>query len=167
MGHLSEEHGWDITQRGIALSLLLALAAVGSMLGGWLSDVVNRRVLLIASCHVGSLLLAGFAVTPNFCLALLLLVPAGVALSLATPMLVVIAQELCPSNQSAASGMMMGLAWGLAGVALPLIGKAAEIESLGTSGALVGVSLLTAVAGLLALLLPSIERSETDPARAG
>lgn len=159
MGHLCEERGWSITQRGVALSAFLACGAVGGMLGGWLSDAMNRKVLLVASSLAAGLLSGGFALSPDFGRALLLLMPAGIALNLATPMLVVIAQELCPSNRSAASGMMMGLAWGVAGVALPLIGKAAELPAIQTSGALAGVALLTALAGLLSLLLPSIERT--------
>jgi len=157
MGHLCEERGWSLSQRGVALSVFLTAGAGGGMLGGWLSDLTNRRVMLVASSLAAGPLLVGFALSHEFAQALLFLVSGGLVVSLAGPMLVVIAQDLCPSNQSAASGMMMGLAWGVAGVALPLIGKVAEVETIQTSGALAGVALLTVVAGLLALLLPSIE----------
>ena len=162
MGHLCEERGWDITLRGVALSVFMGCSAAGGMLGGWLSDFTNRRAMLIWSSIVASALLAGFALTSDYRVALLLLVPGGAIVSLAGPMLVVTAQDLCPSNRSAASGVMMGLAWGVAGLPLPLIGMVADVEAVGTSGALAGVASLTALAGVLAVLLPSIERSADE-----
>jgi len=71
--------------------------------------------------------------------------------------MIVLAQGLCPSNQSTASGLMMGLAWGVSGLFLPLIGALAEMDAVKTSGALVVVSASMGVAALLGLLLPSLD----------
>lgn len=156
MGHLCEERGWGITLRGVALSVFLGSSAVGGLFGGWLSDFTNRRRMLIASSLAGGVLLFGFTRCESFAPAMAFLAAAGAVVSLAGPMLVVIAQDLCPSNRSAASGVMMGLAWGVAGLPLPLIGMIAE--ALTTGAALAGAALLSTAAGVLALLLPSIER---------
>ena len=161
MGHLCEQRGWTIHQRGLALSCFLGSSGLAGMIEGGLSDLTNRKAVLVLSCFVCTPLLVGFALATQYATAIVLLTAAGLAIGSATPMLVVIAQDLCPSNKSAASGMMMGLAWGVAGITLPLLGKAAESDAVGTSGVLVGVSTLAAVAGLLSLLLPSIEKRET------
>ena len=156
MGHLCEERGWTIKQRGVALSCLLAASGVSGMVEGWFAHRTNRRLVVVVSSLLGAALLASVSVSTHYPCAIALLVASGLALGCATPMLVVVAQDLCPRNQSAASGMMMGLAWGVAGIALPLIGKIAEIESVGPSGALVGVSMLAALAGVLAFFLPNL-----------
>lgn len=160
MGHLCEQRGWSIGQRGLALSCFLASSGLAGMAEGALSHLTNRKVVLVLSCFVCTPLLVGFALSTDYASALVLVTAAGLAIGAATPMVVVLAQELCPSNQSAASGMMMGLAWGLAGIALPVIGKVAELDSVKTSGALVGVSALAAAAGLLSLMLPNIEKRD-------
>ncbi len=165
MGYLSEQNGWSMGQRGRALALFMASTAVGGILGGWLSDGMDRRTLLAASCLLAAPLLAAFAVTPSYPAALALLVPAGVVVSLATPIVIVCAQEFCPSNQSTASGMMMGLAWGLATMCLPLLGKVAEIEAVKTSGVLAATSALAGVAGLLSFFLPRLPPHGTGEAQ--
>ena len=157
MGHLSEQRGWDITQRGVALSVFLGLMAVGGILGGWLSDWVNRRLLLVLSSAAACPLMMAFAGCQDFAWALFFLVLAGLVGSVATPMIIVLAQGLCPSNQSTASGLMMGLAWGVSGLFLPLIGALAEMDAVQTSGALVVVSASMGVAALLGLFLPSFD----------
>ena len=158
MGHLCEERGWTIHQRGVALSCLLASSGVAGMVQGWFAHLINRRLMVAVSCLVGAALLAAVSFSTYYPTAIALLLASGLALGCATPMLVVVAQDLCPGNQSAASGMMMGLAWGVAGLTLPLIGKVAEIKSVGPSGALLGVSLLAALAGVLAVFLPNLAK---------
>lgn len=167
MGHLCVEKGWTITQRGVAISCLLASSGVAGMIEGWFAHLINRRLVVVVSCLLGASLLALVSVSTHYPHAIALLVASGLALGAATPMLVVVAQDLCPGNQSAASGMMMGLAWGVAGLVLPLIGKAAEMESVRPSGALTGVSMLVGVAGLLAMFLPDLAHPARQARREG
>ena len=75
-------------------------------------------------------------------------------LLLTIPVFVVMAQQLVPEQAGTVSSLMMGFAWGMAGVTLiPLTGWAADQTSLHT--ALWGIALLPLLGLLMATRLPS------------
>jgi MFS transporter, FSR family, fosmidomycin resistance protein len=73
---------------------------------------------------------------------------AGLLTNASVPLLVVSAQDLAPHAVGTASGMLMGLTWGTAGVAY--IGFGALQELLGIAPALVASFLFLVPAALLA-----------------
>jgi MFS transporter, FSR family, fosmidomycin resistance protein len=75
-----------------------------------------------------------------------------VALLSTVPVNVVMAQNLMPHNASVVSSLMMGLAWGVGGMFVPLIGRIADAAGLGR--ALMVVALLPVAGFVVALLLP-------------
>jgi len=100
----------------------LATYGLASAVAGMLSGLLERRVGRV-SLVVGSMLLAAPALA-----AVLVLEPGSVAYFAAIavgalltnaslPLLVVSAQDLAPHAVGTASGMLMGLTWGIAGVA--------------------------------------------------
>jgi FSR family fosmidomycin resistance protein-like MFS transporter len=120
---------------------------VGGILAGMLERRASRQALV-----TGTMLTA---LAPLF---LLLVVPAGsilyfilVALAGALingglPLMVVSAQDLAPHAVGTASGMLMGLTWGVAGVLY--LGLGALQELIGVNGAMT-ISFLTLIPGAL------------------
>ena len=124
--YLNRERGFSYTSANGMLTLYLAAGAFGGFAGGWLSDRLGgRRVIMISmlGCvpplalffHSSGVLAAG-------ALAL-----GGLVLLFTTPVNLVLAQELVPSQTGTVSALMMGFAWGAAGfLFVPAAGAAAD-----------------------------------------
>jgi len=76
----------------------------------------------------------------------------GFLLFLSEPSCIVLAQEMIPQQARTASGLVMGMAWGLAGWGV--LGTGALADALGIEGALRFLLLLPAGAFILSFLLP-------------
>jgi FSR family fosmidomycin resistance protein-like MFS transporter len=155
-----------IERRGAALMLggwtLLGFSlagAVGGLLGGPLSDRLGRRAVT-----VGGLALTGPAIflflRADGLAAAALLLLSGVCLFSALPVNIVMAQELRPNHASTVSGLVMGFAWGIGGLATTVLGALADRWST-TLGELAGlaramdlIAVLPIAAAILALALP-------------
>jgi MFS transporter, FSR family, fosmidomycin resistance protein len=96
----------------VALSAYLVGQAGGSLLGGWLADRMDRRILL-AGLTLFSLPahIASIAFAPGSAPALVSSLLAGCATMAILPAIVVIAQEIMPTGAAVGSGIVMGLAW--------------------------------------------------------
>lgn len=122
------ESGKTETAGAVALSLYLGAQAVGTLSGGYLTDRIDRRRLLI------TLTLLAF---PAHFLAFWF--PAGSALSYLTvivagylnmavlPPIVVIAQEIAPGRAGRNSGIVMGLAWAVGSVGVLAAGALGDV----------------------------------------
>lgn len=109
------------------LTVFLLSGAAGSLLGGWLGDRIGRKAgvigSLIACLPVTYLFLHNLSPAPvNY----LLLALSGALLQSTAPTSVVWAQELIPGNAAMASGMMLGLSFGLGGVGAAITGALAD-----------------------------------------
>jgi FSR family fosmidomycin resistance protein-like MFS transporter len=147
----SAEKGWPKSEGRFLLAAFLFACAAGGVAGGYLSDYVDRRRLMLAACFLGFLPLVAVWQVSYGAAAVLLVVGGGI-LSLSTPVNIVVAQELRPDRASAISGVMMGLAWSLSVLLLIPLGALADLTS--TAAALRASSLLLPLAGLCVLPLP-------------
>lgn len=138
---------------GLTLSLYSGAAAVGGILAGLAVTRFGRGRLI-----VGTMLLALPA------LLLVLQVPTGSALyftmvafsglltNASIPLLVVSAQDLAPNDVAAASGLLMGFTWGVAGVVY--IGFGALQQFIGIAPAItIGFTFLVPAALVVGLVL--------------
>ena len=132
-----------------ALTLMLFVGVAGTLLGGWLADRFGRRIVVFVSMTALFPLLWEFVVTPSRTLALGLLVPIGLALYAPFSVMTVMGQEYLPGRVGTASGLTIGLAVTLGGLAAPLLGRIADLH-----GVRAALSTLVAVpvAGALATL---------------
>ena len=152
---LGKHRGWDLGKCGGILSGYLACGVLGSLLGGWLGERMDRRILMAASCVLAAPFYFVFAAThawvtvPAFCVA-------GFLFSLANPVNVVLAQELRPQSASMMSGVILGLAWGIASALLMAAGSLVEILSI--ERVLEGMAVVGALAAPFAALLPARRR---------
>ena len=145
------EQGWTKSEGRSLLAAFLFSCAAGGIAGGYLSDHVERRRLMLAACFVGFVPLAAVWYV-SYGTAFVLLIASGVILSLSTPVNIVVAQELHPERASAMSGIMMGLAWSFSVLLLIPLGALADLTN--TAVALQVTSFLLPLAGLCVLPLP-------------
>jgi FSR family fosmidomycin resistance protein-like MFS transporter len=143
-------------QLGSYYAFVISLAgAAGGLAGGRLSDRLGRKPVV-----VGSLLLA----SPLLLLSLLvhgplvwpLLILAGASLLASNSVTVVQGQELLPANAGIASGLTLGLGFGVSG----LIGSAMAVlaDHIGVGTAIFLVPLLAPIAAGVALQVPERAR---------
>jgi FSR family fosmidomycin resistance protein-like MFS transporter len=123
---LHRERGFSLTRASLALSLYLTCGAVGGFLGGPFADRFGgRRVILISMA--GCLPFLALFFMASGALSLIGLALGGLMLLFTTPVNVVMAQDLVPSQSGTISALMMGFAWGMAGlIFIPLVGWAGD-----------------------------------------
>jgi FSR family fosmidomycin resistance protein-like MFS transporter len=150
--YLSTQRGYSLATSSLNLTLYLGIGAIGGLIGGNLADRFGGRRVIITSM-IGSVpFLALFLFTGGWISSVSLAI-SGLILLCTNPVNVVIAQELAPSQTSTVSALMMGFAWGTAGlVFIPLTGWVSDLFSMQTAfTALMAFPLL---GFLLALKLP-------------
>jgi MFS transporter, FSR family, fosmidomycin resistance protein len=108
-----------------ALTLLLAAGAAGTLIGGRLADRYGARPVVVGGMAalfplVALLPAAGEVAAFGLCAAI------GLALDANFAITVVLAQRLLPSRPGAASGIVLGFAFGLGGVAAAGLGVVAD-----------------------------------------
>lgn len=141
---LLRERGGTLLAGGAAVFFFGGVGAIGGLLGGSLSDRLGRRAVLVLSLVTGTPLLYAFLHTRGPW-SFALLAAGGVAYYLTAAVTIVMAQQILPHRASVASSIVMGLAWGTAGLALTGVGALAD-----------AVSLQTAMTYVLGLALPAL-----------
>lgn len=115
------QRGLPLLLCGLAVSLFRVAGALGGLVGGPLSDHIGRKQVLFLSFALAVPFLWGFFRAEGW-LALGLLAVAGAIITSSTPVNILIAQEAAPESPSMASGLMIGFAWGLGGLAVTGVG---------------------------------------------
>lgn len=151
----------------LALTILLATGAVGTLISGRLADRYGRRiVILVGFAALAPLLLAFVTLgTLSVPLSLVLLLPIGLALFAPASVMVVMGQEYLPAYIGTASGVTLGLAVSVGGITTPFFGHIADLY--GVHASLVALLFVPLAAVGVTLLLPrdrrrtlSLERTE-------
>jgi FSR family fosmidomycin resistance protein-like MFS transporter len=132
-------------------SIFAGVAVLGQIGGGFISDRLGRRPVIVASLLTGAALFYGFLSTDGI-LSLFLLTLSGAALYANWSVIVVMSSEAAPSNVGAVSGFMLGFFVGIGGLAALAFGGVADMIGLQSTFSLFAGFAL--VGGLLALLLP-------------
>jgi MFS transporter, FSR family, fosmidomycin resistance protein len=135
-----------------ALAAMLLAGAAGTLVGGRLVDRIGPRKVLLATITAQVPLLVAFVAAPGGLLAAALLIGIGFVTIMSFSVTVVMGQEYLPSRLGIASGVTLGLAIGVGGVAAALLGALADHA--GLSAVMWTIAALP-VAGLaLAVTLP-------------
>src|SRR5262245_14551189 len=146
---------------GTALTVMLSAGVAGTLAGGWLADRYGRRVVVFSSMAGLMPLLFAFVTATRAGVALAILVPIGIALSLPFSVMTVLGQEYLPGRVGTASGVTIGLAVTLGGLVAPLLGRFADVH--GLQAAVWTIVFVPAVGAAAALTLPR-ETSRVSPA---
>jgi FSR family fosmidomycin resistance protein-like MFS transporter len=143
----------------LAAAIILAGAA-GTLCGGGFADRIGQRRVIVATLLLTIPALLLYVAFPGpqglfgvFCDA-----------SLSIPL--VMAQRLVPGRIGVASGVILGLGFVTGGIGVPITGRIADL--FGMQIALAGLTILLAIASLVALTLPTgremARESTVDPA---
>ncbi len=122
---LLRQRGQSLILGATAVFLFGGIGAIGGLLGGTLSDRIGRRAVMAISAVLSAPLLLVFTQTTSGW-GLLPLALGGIAFYLSAPVTIAMAQEVLPRRASLASSMVTGMAWGMAGVSLTLVGSLAD-----------------------------------------
>jgi FSR family fosmidomycin resistance protein-like MFS transporter len=147
-----------------ALTAMLVAGAIGTLVGGRLVDRIGRRAVLLGSMALQLPLLLAFVLSGSV-LAGVLLTAIGFVTIMSFSVTVVMGQEYLPNRLGLASGVTLGAAIGLGGVAAALFGVLADAAGLGA--VMWTIALLPVPGLLLALTLPPTpqERERRDARR--
>ncbi len=139
--------------QGAVLFCFVGGAAVGSIVGGHLSDVVGRRFITVVTLLLSPPLLY-FALHAPPVGVLVLLFLAGATLRGAESVNIAQTQDLLPHGMSTASAISMGFTWGVAGFISPVVGLISDWSG-SLAVALAATCALPVIAALVALSLPT------------
>ncbi len=153
MSILFTERGLSIQQSGVTISIFLISGSIGGLIGGYLADKINRKIIIAGSSLLACPLFIWF-LHANGTSSMILSGLSGMVIFSASAINILIVQRLCPDMASSVSGISMGLVWGSAGLMLPIIGHIADHYSMRTSLGI--VAYILPIARLLVLLLPNI-----------
>jgi MFS family permease len=143
----------DAALIGWTLATFSLSAALGGILAGLLSARIGRRPLVAGSTLLAPVpLLAVFQLEPGSLAYFLAVGLGGGLVNAGLPLKVVTAQELAPRAVATASGMLMGLAMGIAGLLYVGIGALQETIGLVPAASLAYAPLLPAAVLAFAVL---------------
>ena len=150
--YLIKERGFTYGEATATLSLYLTAGALGGFIGGSLADRMGGRKVILLSMALCIAPLAIFFMTTGW-ISVVSLTLAGLVLLFTIPVNVVMAQQLAPSQSGVISALMMGFAWGTAGlIFIPLTGWVGDHYSLGT--AMSSLAAFPIIGAVLAWMLP-------------
>ena len=144
--------GMSIAQAGTAASIYLCAVGAGGFFGGPIADRFGaRRVIILSLISAVPFL----ALAPLFSgwWVVAMIAAGGFLLQSTLPVNVTFAQTIAPISAATVSSLMMGFAWGMGGLAAPLVGMTAD--RIGIERTLTLMSFMPVVAAALALPLPA------------
>jgi len=149
---LLTRRGQSLAQAGTVVSIYLIAVGLGGFIGGPSADRFGPRRVIILSlvCSVPFLMIAPLL---DGALFVVVVAMGGFLLQSTLPVNVTFAQLIAPISAATVSSLMMGFAWGMGGLTVPLVGMLAD--RIGIEHALVAMSALPLIAAALAIPLPS------------
>jgi FSR family fosmidomycin resistance protein-like MFS transporter len=154
----------SITDSSYLLFIMLFAGAMGGIFGGYLSDKVGRKTVIICSLILASPLFYCFLHTSGF-IKYIFLSLAGAALLASFSVTVVLAQEIISKNAAMASGLTLGFGIGMGGLGIALVGII--IEHMGLAYAINMLVWFPLLAGLLAFTLKGKGENSSFSAKKG
>jgi len=115
------EDGMTVVQAGLAFSLLEALAAVGTLLSGSLSDKLGRKSILVTIMAVTPLLMYGFTLTHG-AWQLIFIGLMGLVFFASTPVFMAMVHDMNSHYPALANGMFMMVSFAMSSIVALLIG---------------------------------------------
>lgn len=156
-------HGHSKSYGNTLLSLVLFAGVAGTLCAGPLADRYGRRLMLVASMLLTPGLILVFVIVGGT-IGAVAVCAAGAAIVSTFGVTIVLSQEYLPSRIAMASGMSVGLATGLGGVAAVALGAIADAVDLRT--ALIVTAVGPALGVAVSLLLPADRALYKTPAAA-
>lgn len=123
------------------LSFYYGFGALCTLLGGKLADKYGYRFIIKIGFAILLPSIFLLALTNNFYIATVLLLPMGAAIQIVYSPMVVLGQQYLPNHVGLASGVTLGLAVSVGGLFAPILGKVAD-----TFGLIITMYVIAAIA---------------------
>ncbi|MCC7327720.1 MAG: MFS transporter [Burkholderiales bacterium] len=156
MFFLIERFHLSVQAAQVQLFAFMAAIAVGTLIGGPISDRIGRRPMIWISI-LGALPFTLMLPYASLFWTTVLTIIIGLLMASAFPAILVYAHELLPGRIGLVSGMFFGFAFGLGGLGAAAMGRIADAHSISFVYQL--CSFLPAI-GLLVWFLPNLERNK-------
>ena len=151
------ENGEDTSAAGLFLTIFMVGGMMGGLFGGNLADKFTGRGIIVTFLALGILPCAYyFTHVSADVLGGIVLFAAGFALMAPQPSSIIWAQQALPENAGMASGMMLGMSFGLGSLGVAATAALGDVIGLG-SALLISVSALP-LAALLAYITPEPQK---------
>jgi FSR family fosmidomycin resistance protein-like MFS transporter len=155
---LLTQKGVPLFTAGLAVSLFSGGGALGSFVGGILSDYVGRKKVMLASFLLSPIALFIFLKSHGM-LSFGFLVIGGFCIWGTTAVIIVAAQQLAPESRTLVTSMMMGVGWGVGSLLVTVTGLLGD--TIGLEQALQWILVLPLV-GVALIALGVKDRREHD-----
>jgi MFS transporter, FSR family, fosmidomycin resistance protein len=148
---LMTSNGLSVSDAGFAVTCYLLAGSIGGLAGGPMADRFGPRQVIAWSLFLAVPLLFG-ALLANGPIAFVILTAGGFFLGSTLPVNITYAHLIAPVSTGTVSSLMMGVAWGVGGMAVPLVGLAGD--AVGLAPALMVLAVLPAAGAFITLALP-------------
>lgn len=128
-----QSQGFGLAFASKLLFVFLVSGAIGGLVGGYLSDVLGRKKVILTCLISFTPLMLLFLKAPVGGAGALFLVLAGVAIFAPFSVMLTLAQELIPRRTGLASGLVLGLGFGVGGIGVSISGIISDLYGVGTS----------------------------------
>lgn len=157
---LLTHQGFSIGEASFAVSLYLFASGVGGFFGGPLADRVGARKVILWSLVTAVPFMAAAPHLPPIGFTAMLAI-GGLLLQSTLPISVTLAQSFVKGGAATVSSLMMGFAWGMGSLTVPLIGMGAD--RFGIQPTLAVVAFIPLLAAALAWRLPERNTHPVEP----
>ena len=157
---LLTQQGFSIGAASSAVSLYLFTSGIGGFLGGPLADRIGARTVILWSLIIA---VPFMAIAPHLSPIgfTAMLAIGGLLLQSTLPISVTFAQSFVQGGAATVSSLMMGFAWGMGSLTVPLIGMGAD--RFGIKPMLAVVAFIPLIAAVLAWKLPERGTYHEEP----
>ncbi len=152
--YLIERFGTSVSTGQFYLFLLLASVAVGTLLGGVVTDRIGRRNVIWISI-LGAAPFAMLLPYTNLEWTGVMIVLIGLMSASSFPAIIVYAQDIMPGRVGMVAGLFFGLSFGIGGLGAALLGKLADVTDIVYVYKVCSFILLL---GLLTAFLPNLDK---------
>ena len=160
--YLMERFDIPVEAAQIQLFIFMASIAVGTLLGGQLTDRIGRRPMIWISI-LGTLPFTLLLPHASLFWTSVLTIMIGLLMASAFPAILVYAHELMPGRVGLVSGMFFGFSFGLGGLGAAFMGRLADTN--GIPFVYQVCALLPAI-GIVAWFLPDVAREKREQVEA-
>lgn len=156
--YLHRERGFSLIEAASALTMFQVAGAAGGFAGGHFADKFGGRRVIMFSM-LGCVPFLGLFFFGHGIASMIGLALSGLILLFTIPVNVVMAQDLAPGQAGTVSSLMMGFAWGIAGmIFIPLIGALSDRFSMQTT--MSGLTIFPLIGFFLTLAYPKTQNKK-------
>lgn len=157
---LLTQQGYSIAEASGAVSLYLFASGIGGFLGGPLADRLGARGVIVWTLIAAVPFMALAPHLPPLGFTAMLAI-GGLLLQSTLPISVTFAQSFVKGGAATVSSLMMGFAWGMGSLTVPLVGMGAD--RYGIEPTLAVVAFIPLLAAALAWRLPDAGSRHVEP----